>query len=82
MSGLSAAAAPPLAHLPIQGMWEQIIGGASTRDYSFNGQLVALRDSSGVSYLHADHLGSITMVTGASGGVWAAWRSGGAKGPS
>ena len=61
-------------------MWEQIIGGASTRYYSFNGQLVALRDSSGVSYLHADHLGSITMVTG--GGEWAAWRSGGAKGPS
>jgi RHS repeat-associated protein len=54
-----------------QGIWEQIVGGASTRYYSFNGQVVAMRDSAtnAVTYLHGDHLGSVSLATNSSGAV-------------
>jgi hypothetical protein len=32
--------------VPIQDIWEQVVGGASTCSYTFNGQAVATRDSS------------------------------------
>ncbi|MFN8505603.1 RHS repeat-associated core domain-containing protein [Kouleothrix sp.] len=68
------------------GLWEQIVGGASTQYYTFNGQVVALRDSAaGVSYLYGDQLGSVSFATSASGSAtsrqdfdaWGAVRSGG-----
>jgi len=55
----------------LQGVWEQIVGGASTRYYTFNGQVVAMRDSAtnAVTYLHGDHLGSVSLATNSSGAV-------------
>ena len=54
-----------------QGLWEQTVGGASTRYYTFNGQVVAMRDSAtnAVTYLHGDHLGSVSLATNSSGAV-------------
>ena len=53
------------------GMWEEdVVAGASqgTRSlYTFNGVVVAQRDTNGVIYLHGDHLGSISVATGAGG---------------
>jgi RHS repeat-associated protein len=43
-------------------------GVALKRAYSFNGQVVAERSSVGVSYLHADHLGSVGASSDANGG--------------
>ena len=69
-----------------QGLWEQVVGGASTQYYTFNGQVVAVRDSAaGVSYLYGDQLGSVSFATNASGSstsqqdfdAWGAVRSGG-----
>jgi len=40
-------------------------GSAGTSYYFFGGQRVAMRDSSGVSYIHGDHLTSATNTTGA-----------------
>jgi len=55
----------------LQGLWEQIVGGASTRYYPFNGQVVAMRDSAtnAVTYLHGDHLGSVSLATNSAGAV-------------
>jgi hypothetical protein len=55
--------------VPIQGLWEQIVGGASTRYYTVGGQVVAMRDSAttAVTYLHGDHLGSVSLATNNSG---------------
>jgi len=55
----------------LQGLWEQIVGGASTRYYPFNDQIVAMRDSAtnAVTYLHGDHLGSVSLATDNSGAV-------------
>jgi len=55
----------------LQGLWEQIVGGASTRYYTFNGQVVAMRDSAtnAVTYLHGDHLGSVSLATNSAGAV-------------
>ena len=39
--------------------------GAGVSYYYFAGQRVAMRDSAGVTYLHADHLSSTTKTTGA-----------------
>jgi RHS repeat-associated protein len=54
-----------------QGIWEQIAGGASKLYYTFNGQVVAMRDTStnAVTYLHGDHLGSVSLATNSSGAV-------------
>jgi RHS repeat-associated protein len=54
-----------------QGIWEQVVGGASKLYYSFNGQVVAMRDTSSnaVTYLHGDHLGSVSLATSSSGAV-------------
>jgi hypothetical protein len=54
-----------------QGLWEQAIGGAAKQYYLFNGQVVAMRDSStnAVTYLHGDHLGSVSLATNSSGAV-------------
>jgi len=48
------------------GRWEQ--DGATTRKYySFQGQVVAIRDGTTVSYLHGDHPGSVSATTNAAG---------------
>jgi RHS repeat-associated protein len=54
-----------------QGIWEQVVGGASKLYYTFNGQVVAMRDTSAntVTYLHGDHLGSVSLATNSSGAV-------------
>jgi RHS repeat-associated protein len=53
------------------GLWEQTVGGASKLYYTFNGQVVAMRDTSTntVTYLHGDHLGSVSLATNSSGQV-------------
>ncbi len=70
----------------VAGLWEELIGGAVKSYYALNGTVVALRDSgaNAVTYLHGDHLGSISLATNASGqgtpqyfGPWGARRAGG-----
>jgi len=51
------------------GLWEETSGGAVKQYYPFNGTVVAVRDSSaGVSYLHGDHLGSVSATSGMQAG--------------
>jgi RHS repeat-associated protein len=69
-----------------QGLWEQIVGGASKRYYTVGGQVVAMRASASnaVTYLHGDHLGSVSLATNSSGAIvskqdfdpWGAVRAG------
>jgi YD repeat-containing protein len=49
----------------LAGLWEEVVGGAVKQYYQFNGQVVAMRDSStnSVTYLHGDHLGSVSLAT-------------------
>jgi RHS repeat-associated protein len=73
----------------LEGLWEQTSSGTTRRFYSLNGQVVAVRTNAGstntVSYLHGDHLGSISVTTTASGTAeprqefdpWGTVRSGG-----
>jgi len=70
----------------VAGLWEEVIGGAVKSYYTLNGTVMALRDSgtNAVTYLHGDHLGSISLATTASGqgtpqyfGPWGARRAGG-----
>jgi RHS repeat-associated protein len=53
----------------LEGVWEEVVGGTTKVYYPFNGQMVAVRDTSAntVTYLHADHLGSISVATNISG---------------
>jgi RHS repeat-associated protein len=55
----------------LEGLWEQTSSGTTRRFYTLNGQVVAVRTNAGssntVSYLHGDHLGSISVTTTASG---------------
>jgi len=50
----------------VGGLWEETSAGVVKSYYSFNGALVALRESTGVSYLHGDHLGSLSVASNAS----------------
>jgi len=51
------------------GRWEETSAGAVKKYYPFNGTVIVVRDSSaGVSYLHGDHLGSVSATTGAQPG--------------
>jgi len=50
------------------GLWEETSAGATKAYYTFGGQIVAMRNSSDpdpVSYLHGDHLGSVSVASGA-----------------
>jgi RHS repeat-associated protein len=49
----------------LEGLWEEPVGGAPKLYYSFNGQLVVLYtySPSAFTYLHADHLGSVSVAT-------------------
>jgi RHS repeat-associated protein len=49
------------------GVWDETMTGVRTLYYTFNGQVVAMRTSAGVTYLHGDHLGSMTWAFNASG---------------
>lgn len=52
------------------GLWEQVVGGARKLYYTFNGQVIAVRDSvSGLAYLHGDHLGSVSVATNSAGAL-------------
>ncbi|MCL6511722.1 MAG: DUF6443 domain-containing protein [Anaerolineae bacterium] len=44
-------------------------GGVWVKYYYFNGRRVAMRNSSGVFWLHGDHLGSTSLMTNNSGGA-------------
>jgi RHS repeat-associated protein len=71
------------------GLWEeQTSSGPIRTSYSFNGQVIAQRDSTSGSpmiYLHSDHLGSVGVSTNSAGAVvgqqaydpWGAVRGGG-----
>src|SRR5262249_46048726 len=67
------------------GLWEETTGGAVKRYYLFDKEVVALRDGSTVTYLHGDHLGSLSVTSDASAASagtqaftpWGAVRSGG-----
>jgi RHS repeat-associated protein len=73
----------------LEGLWEEVVGGAVNKYYTLNGEPVALRTHSGgastLTYLHGDHLGSVSVATTASQGVasqqefdpWGKVRSGG-----
>ncbi len=51
-----------------EGLWEELTSTGSWQLYPFNGQVVARRNvSSLATYLHGDHLGSMTWATNASG---------------
>ena len=47
------------------GNWFEVMNGAATMYYYFGAQRVAMQDSSGVTYLHGDHLGSTSVTSGA-----------------
>ena len=78
---------PPVTTVYFQGIWEQTVGGASKLYYTFNGTVVAMRDTgtNTLTYLHSDHLGSVSLATNSSGvkvgqqdfDPWGAVRSGG-----
>ncbi len=73
----------------LEGLWEQTSSGTTRRFYTLNGQVVAVRTNAGstntVSYLHGDHLGSISVTTTSTGTAeprqefdpWGKVRSGG-----
>jgi hypothetical protein len=46
----------------LDGLWE-VSGSTTQAYYAFNGQMVAIRNGSAVTSLHADHLGSISVTT-------------------
>jgi YD repeat-containing protein len=54
-----------------QGLWDDTIGVSAKRLYRFNGQIVASRDggTNAVTYLHGDHLGSVSLTTTSSGAL-------------
>jgi RHS repeat-associated protein len=55
----------------LEGLWEEVAGGATKVYYQFSGQVVAVRDTSSgvVTYLHSDHLGSVSVATSQSQGI-------------
>ena len=69
----------------LEGLWEATSTSAVKTYYAFGGQMVAVRDSAGVSYLHGDHLGSVSVATTSTGAAasrqqydpWGKVRSGG-----
>ncbi|WP_026371041.1 RHS repeat-associated core domain-containing protein [Kallotenue papyrolyticum] len=72
----------------VAGLYEEDLQTGVKRSlYQFNGQIIAQRstDATGLIYLHADHLGSVSLATNSSGAVvsrqdfdpWGAIRSGG-----
>jgi YD repeat-containing protein len=66
----SVSGQPTVTTVTFGGLWEEVVGGTQTRYYTFNGQVIAVRaGSNGVTYLHGDHLGSISVSTSATGQV-------------
>jgi RHS repeat-associated protein len=52
-------------------VWEEAAGGAAKAYHSINGQVVAVRDRSAnaITYLHGDHLGSVSVATTSGGAL-------------
>jgi RHS repeat-associated protein len=50
-------------------LWEQTGSAAAKQYYTLNGQVIAMRDTGTnvVTYLHGDHLGSVSMATDSGG---------------
>jgi YD repeat-containing protein len=55
----------------LEGLWEEPLGGAPKLYYSFNGQVAVMYNysPSAFTYLHSDHLGSVSVATGVRGAV-------------
>ena len=52
------------------GQWEEDSTGVKKQYYSFGGGTVAMRDSLGnLTYLHSDHLGSVSLATTSGGNI-------------
>jgi|GEM_PF-6277764 len=53
------------------GQWEEDSSGVKKQYYSFGGSTVAMRDSitNAVTYLHSDHLGSVSLATTSGGNI-------------
>jgi YD repeat-containing protein len=54
------------------GLWEETAGGTAKLTYLVGGQAVAVRSTAGfnlVTYLHTDHLGSVSVATDTSGAL-------------
>lgn len=49
------------------GAYETRGDGTTIKYYSFNGQVVAMKDGTGLQYFLTDHLGSVVAITNASG---------------
>ncbi len=49
------------------GNYYEVTNGAATKYYYFGGKRVALKNASGVTYLHSDHLGGTSVTTNSSG---------------
>jgi hypothetical protein len=68
--------------LYFEGLWEETAGGAAQISYTFNNEVVAVRDSAGVvMYPHNDHLGSASSPGAVAGNqkldaLWCGMRCG------
>jgi hypothetical protein len=65
----TASGQPTVTTVTLGGLWEEVVGGTQTRYYVFNGQVIAVRAGTTLTYLHGDHLGSISVSTSATGQV-------------
>ena len=76
---------PAVTTVYLGGVWEEPVSGNARMLYSFSGQVVAQRENSANVFFHGDHLGSVSLVTDASGASagaqeydpWGKLRSGG-----
>jgi RHS repeat-associated protein len=69
MTVRTASGQPTVTTVTMGGLWEEVVGGTQTRYYVFNGQVIAVRAGTTLTYLHGDHLGSISVSTSATGQV-------------
>ena len=58
---------PSVTTVYLGGVWEEPVGGNARMLYTFGGAVVAQRENGANVFFHSDHLGSISLVTNASG---------------
>jgi len=61
------------------GNWYEVTNGTATKYYYFGSQRVAMKNASGVTYLHGDHLGSTSVTSGAQPGTQTYYPYGGVR---